>query len=164
MSTLPNNADGAGKSKFNLSLVALNNRSVIWYFMIVCMVAGAFAYINLGREEDPQFTIKTMVITALWPGASVNDTVNQVTDRIEKKLEELQQLDYTKSDTIPGQTTIYVYLQSKTKGKDVPAVWHECATWCRTFSLNCRKAWSGHSSTTSSATCTATSMRSPPTA
>jgi multidrug efflux pump len=123
MSTLPDNADGAGKSKFNLSLVALNNRSVIWYFMIVCMVAGALAYINLGREEDPQFTIKTMVITALWPGASVGDTVNQVTDRIEKKLEELQQLDYTKSDTIPGQTTIYVYLQSKTKSKDVQAVW-----------------------------------------
>jgi multidrug efflux pump subunit AcrB len=125
MNTVPENANGAGKPKFNLSLVALNNRSVIWYFMIVCMVAGAFAYINLGREEDPQFTIKTMVITALWPGASVDDTVNQVTDRIEKKLEELQELDYTKSDTIPGQTTIYVYLLSKTKSSDVPTVWRK---------------------------------------
>jgi multidrug efflux pump subunit AcrB len=125
MSTLPDNADGAGKPKFNLSLVALNNRSVIWYFMIVCMVAGALAYINLGREEDPQFTIKTMVITALWPGASIGDTVNQVTDRIEKKLEELQELDYTKSDTTPGQTTIYVYLLSKTKSSDVPTVWRK---------------------------------------
>ena len=125
MSTLPDNADGAGKPKFNLSLVALNNRSVIWYFMIVCMVAGALAYINLGREEDPQFTIKTMVITALWPGASIGDTVNQVTDRIEKKLEELEELDYTKSDTTPGQTTIYVYLLSKTKSSDVPTVWRK---------------------------------------
>ncbi len=125
MSTLPDNTDGAGKPKFNLSLVALNNRSVIWYFMIVCMVAGAFAYINLGREEDPHFTIKTMVVTALWPGASVDDTVNQVTDRIEKKLEELQELDYTKSDTIPGQTTIYIYLLDKTKSSDVPTVWRK---------------------------------------
>jgi multidrug efflux pump subunit AcrB len=125
MSILPDNADGAGKPKFNLSLVALNNRSVIWYFMIVCMVAGALAYINLGREEDPQFTIKTMVVTALWPGASIGDTVNQVTDRIEKKLEELEELDYTKSDTIPGQTTIYVYLLSKTKSSDVPTVWRK---------------------------------------
>ena len=123
MSTLPDSAKDGGKPKFNLSTVALNNRSVVWYFMIVCMIAGAFAYLNLGREEDPQFTIKTMVITALWPGASVEDTVNQVTDRIEKKLEELPQLDYTKSDTIPGQTTIYIYLQSKTKRVDVPTAW-----------------------------------------
>ena len=123
MSATPEKSDGNGKKKFILSAVALDNPSVIWYFMIVCMVAGVMAYINLGREEDPQFTIKTMVIAAQWPGASVEDTVNQVTERIEKKLEELEELDYTKSVTIPGQTTIYVYLLSKTKKKDVPSVW-----------------------------------------
>ncbi len=123
MSTLPENTDENGKKKFNLSAVALDNPSVIWYFMIVCMVAGVMSYISLGREEDPEFTIKTMVIAAVWPGASVEDTINQVTDRIEKKLEELEELDYTKSVTIPGQTTIYVYLRSKTKKRDVRTVW-----------------------------------------
>ncbi len=123
MSTLPENADGNGKKKFNLSAVALDNPSVIWYFMIVCMVAGVMSYVNLGREEDPEFTIKTMVIAALWPGASTEDTINQVTERIEKKMEELEELDYTKSVTIPGQTTIYVYLRSKTKKRDVRNVW-----------------------------------------
>ncbi|MFD2184624.1 efflux RND transporter permease subunit [Rhodoplanes azumiensis] len=122
MSTDHGTADGSGK-KFNLSALALDNASVVWYFMIVCMVAGVMAYFSLGREEDPDFTIKTMVISAVWPGASVEDTINQVTDRIEKKLEELEQLDYTKSVTIPGQTTIYVYLRDKTKNRDVRPTW-----------------------------------------
>jgi multidrug efflux pump subunit AcrB len=123
MNTLPENTDENGKKTFNLSAVSLDNPSVIWYFMIVCMVAGVMAYLNLGREEDPEFTIKTMVIAAQWPGASVEDTVNQVTDRIEKKLEELEELDYTKSVTIPGQTTIYVYLRDKTPNLDVRPTW-----------------------------------------
>jgi multidrug efflux pump subunit AcrB len=123
MSTLPKNTDESGKKKFNLSAVALDNPSVIWYFMIVCMVAGVMAYFNLGREEDPEFTIKTMVIAAQWPGASADDTINQVTDRIEKKLEELEELDYTKSVTIPGQTVIYVYLRDKTPNRDVRPTW-----------------------------------------
>ena len=93
---------------FNLSDWALNHRSLVWYFMLVFVVAGIFAYLNLGREEDPNFTIKTMVIQANWPGASVNETVRQVTDRIEKKLQELDSLDYTKSVTTAGQTVISV--------------------------------------------------------
>ena len=84
---------------FNLSDWALSHRSLVWYFMLVFVVAGIFSYLHLGREEDPAFTIKTMVIQANWPGASVNETVRQVTDRIEKKLEELDSLDYSKSVT-----------------------------------------------------------------
>ena len=91
--------------------------------MIVSAIAGIFAYINLGREEDPSFTIKTMVIAAQWPGATVEDTARQVTDRIEKKLEELDSLDYTRSQTTPGQTVIYVNLKDTTKSRDVPGVW-----------------------------------------
>ena len=75
---------------FNLSDWALDHRSLVWYFMIVFVVAGVFSYLNLGREEDPAFTIKTMVIQAQWPGASVEETTRQVTDRIERKLEELE--------------------------------------------------------------------------
>jgi multidrug efflux pump subunit AcrB len=69
---------------FNLSDWALEHRSLVWYFMIVFIVAGTFSYFNLGREEDPAFTIKTMIINAQWPGASAEEVTRQVTDRIEK--------------------------------------------------------------------------------
>lgn len=108
---------------FNLSEWALNHRSLLWYFMLVFSVAGLFSYLNLGREEDPAFTIKTMVISAAWPGATVEETMKQVTERIEKKLEELPQLDRTRSMTVPGRTTIFVDLRDTTKAREVPDVW-----------------------------------------
>ncbi len=91
--------------------------------MIVFILAGAFSYLNLGREEDPNFTIKTMVITAQWPGASAEEVTRQVTDRIEKKLQELESLDYTKSQTVAGQTTVFVELLPTTKARDVAPTW-----------------------------------------
>ncbi|MGO8666346.1 efflux RND transporter permease subunit, partial [Rhizobium ruizarguesonis] len=72
---------------FNLSDWALEHRSLVWYFMIVFILAGAFSYVKLGREEEPNFTIKTMVITAQWHGASAEGVTRPVTDRIEKKLQ-----------------------------------------------------------------------------
>ena len=108
---------------FNLSDWALKHRSLVWYFMIAFMTAGLFAYLQLGRQEDPDFTIKTMVIQAQWPGASAEEVTRQVTDRIEKKLEELETLDYTKSVTVAGQTTVFVYLRDSTKASDVAPTW-----------------------------------------
>jgi multidrug efflux pump subunit AcrB len=108
---------------FNLSDWALEHRSLVWYFMIVFILAGAFSYIRLGREEDPNFTIKTMVIQAQWPGASADEVTRQVTDRIEKKLQELQSLEHTRSITVAGQTTVFVDLLATTKAKDVPGTW-----------------------------------------
>ncbi|WP_024512831.1 efflux RND transporter permease subunit [Bradyrhizobium sp. ARR65] len=108
---------------FNLSDWALHHRSLVWYFMIAFMAAGLFSYLHLGRQEDPDFTIKTMVIGAQWPGASPEEMTRQVTDRIEKKLEELESLDYTKSVTVAGQTTVYVYLRDSTKAADVKPTW-----------------------------------------
>ncbi len=108
---------------FNLSDWALGHRSLVWYFMIAFMAAGLFAYLQLGRQEDPDFTIKTMVIGAQWPGASPEEMTRQVTDRIEKKLEELESLDYTKSVTVAGQTTVFVYLRDTTKAADVAPTW-----------------------------------------
>ncbi|UVD60676.1 efflux RND transporter permease subunit (plasmid) [Rhizobium sp. Pop5] len=108
---------------FNLSDWALEHRSLVWYFMIVFILAGAFSYLNLGREEDPNFTIKTMVITAQWPGASAEEVTRQVTDRIEKKLQELESLDYTRSETVAGQTTVFVELLPTTKARDVAPTW-----------------------------------------
>src|SRR6201987_6171483 len=91
--------------------------------MIAFMAAGLFSYLQLGRQEDPDFTIKTMVIGAQWPAASAVKVTRQVTDRIEKKLEELDSLDYTKSVTVAGQTTVFVYLRDNTKADDVPPPW-----------------------------------------
>ena len=110
-------------SSFNLSDWALRHRSLVWFFMIAFMAAGLYSYLQLGRQEDPDFTIKTMVIQAQWPGASPQEMTRQVTDRIEKKLEELESLDYTKSVTVAGQTTVFVYLRDSTKASDVKPTW-----------------------------------------
>ena len=111
------------KTSFNLSEWALRHRSLVWYFMAIFAVMGVVSYLNLGREEDPSFTIKTMLIQVQWPGASVDEMSKQVTERIERKLEELDALDYTKSMTTPGQTIVFVNLRDATKGRDVPNVW-----------------------------------------
>lgn len=110
-------------SDFNLSSWALGHRSLVWYFMILAAVAGTLAYLNLGRQEDPDFTIKTMLITAAWPGASTDEMAKQVTDRIEKKLEEITSRDYTKSLTSPGRTTIFLNLRDTTQGRAVTDAW-----------------------------------------
>ncbi|MGR9315806.1 efflux RND transporter permease subunit [Rhizobium leguminosarum] len=110
-------------NKFNLSDWALEHRSLVWYFMIMFAAAGAFAYLGLGREEDPSFTIKTMVIQAQWPGASAQEVTQQVTDRIEKKLQELDKLEHTRSITTAGQTIVFVDLLPDTNARDVKPTW-----------------------------------------
>lgn len=74
----------ATKGSFNLSEWAIKHQSFVWYLMFVALLMGVFSYMNLGREEDPSFTIKTMVIQTRWPGATQEETLKQVTDRIEK--------------------------------------------------------------------------------
>jgi multidrug efflux pump subunit AcrB len=110
-------------SRFNLSEWALGHRSFVWYLMLAAVLVGFLSYGRLGREEDPAFTIKTMIVQANWPGATVDDMTNQVADRIERKLQELPSLDYTKSYSTPGQTTIFVNLKDSTRGRDIPAIW-----------------------------------------
>ncbi len=109
--------------RFNLSDWALDRRSLVWYFMIIFLLAGVFSYLRLGREEDPNFTIKTMVIQANWPGATAQETTLQVTERIERKLEELESLDYTRSITTAGETIVFVNLLPTTKARNVQPTW-----------------------------------------
>lgn len=108
---------------FNLSDWALHHRSLVWFLLIVSMIAGIISYARLGREEDPQFTIKVMVISASLPGATIEDTLNQVTKRIETKLEEVDELDFTRSVTMPGIAVVYVQLLSTVRGDAVPDTW-----------------------------------------
>ena len=105
-------------TRFNLSEWAVNNRAIAVFFMLVCLIGGLSAYQRLGREEDPDFSIQTMVVQASWPGASVADTLTQLTDRLEKKLEETPNLDYLKSYTKPGQATIFVNLKVDAERRD----------------------------------------------
>ncbi|MDX7949584.1 efflux RND transporter permease subunit [Lichenihabitans sp. Uapishka_5] len=112
-------------TSFNLSEWALRHRSFVWFLMIVSALAGLMAYRGLGREEDPPFTIKTMVVQQSWPGATVDEMLNQVTERIEKELKQIDALDYTKSYTVPGKTTVLVNLKDTTKAKEVPAYFYQ---------------------------------------
>jgi multidrug efflux pump subunit AcrB len=111
-------------SEFNLSAWALKNRSVIAYFMLLALIAGVVAYFRLGRSEDPNFIIKTMVVQAAWPGATVEDTLKQVTERLERKLQETPKLDFLRSYTTAGVTTIFVNLKGETTGREVPDIWY----------------------------------------
>ncbi|WBU63981.1 efflux RND transporter permease subunit [Paracoccus aerodenitrificans] len=110
-------------TRFNLSDWALRHRSFVWFLLFISMIAGTLSYMNLGREEDPNFTIKVMVIGAALPGASIDETLDQVTKRIERKLEELDELKFTRSVTMPGQAVVYVELDQNVKSPDVPEIW-----------------------------------------
>ena len=94
--------------RLNLSEWALSHRSIVIYIMLVAVAAGVLSYFRLGRNEDPTFIIKTMVVSAAWPGATIEDTLNQVTERLERKLEETPNLDFFRSCTTAGRTTIFV--------------------------------------------------------
>ena len=98
-------------TRFNLSEWAVNNKAIVVFLMLLCAIAGVGAYERLGRQEDPDFSVQTMVVQVAWPGATAQDTLKQVTARLEKKLEETPRLDYIKSYTKPGQSTIFVYLK-----------------------------------------------------
>jgi multidrug efflux pump subunit AcrB len=111
--------------RFNLSEWALAHRSVVVYLMLVIVIAGVGSYVRLGRSEDPDFTVKTMVVQAGWPGATVADTLEQITDRLERKLQETPSLDYLKSYTTAGQATIFVYLKDSTPPSQVADIWYQ---------------------------------------
>jgi len=110
--------------RFNLSEWAVRERSLVIFFMLAVVVAGLFAYTRLGRAEDPSFIIKTMVVQAAWPGAGIEDTLQQVTERLERTLQETPHLDFIRSYTRPGITTIFVNLKGSTTAQEVPDVWY----------------------------------------
>ena len=109
----------------NLSEWSLKHHILMVFFMILVVVAGVHAYFHLGQNEDPEFTVKTMVVKAYLPGATIEETTLQLTDRLEKKLQETPSLDYLKSYTLPGETTIFVELLASTRPKDVPDIWYQ---------------------------------------
>ncbi|HEY4167851.1 MAG TPA: efflux RND transporter permease subunit [Reyranella sp.] len=109
----------------NLSDWALRHRAFTVFLMIIVTAAGLSSYFSLGRNEDPAFTFRTMVVQAAWPGATMDDTLQQVTERLERKLQETRGLDFLRSYTTPGLTTIFVNLKGSTAATEVPDVWYQ---------------------------------------
>ena len=109
----------------NLSEWALKKRSLVVFLMILAVGAGVMSFLKLGRGEDPAFTFRTMVVGAAWPGATVDETMKQVTERLERTLQETDFLDRVRSYTIAGQTTIFVDLKQSTPPEKVPDIWYQ---------------------------------------
>ena len=110
---------------FNLSEWALAHQQLVLYFIVALMVSGVIAYGNLGQAEDPDFTIKVIVINTVWPGASAEEVELQVTEKLEKKLQETPWLDHVRSYSRPGQSMIFVFLKDYAPPKAVPDVWYQ---------------------------------------
>ena len=110
--------------KINLSEWALRNGPLVQYLMVVLMVAGLFAYTQLGQKEDPEFTFKAMMVRVQWPGATAQETEQQVTDPIEKKLQEMGELEYVKSYTKPGEALLVLSIREDVPPKNVQQLWY----------------------------------------
>ena len=109
----------------NLSEWAIARKSLTVFFMIAAVIAGVLAFGKLGRNEDPAFTFRTMVVQAAWPGATLDETLNQVTERIEQTLREVRHLDRVRSYTSAGVTTIFVDLLGSTPPAVIPDIWYD---------------------------------------
>lgn len=109
----------------NLSEWALKNQPLVKYFLLLLFVAGIWGYSSLNKREDPDFTIKTMMIKLVWPGATEAQMENQVVDKVEVKLLELPTLDYISSEIHPGYANITVNLQDTTRGNGVSDSWYQ---------------------------------------
>ncbi len=112
-------------SDFNLSGWAIRNRSITLFIMVVALVAGGLSFYKLGRAEDPPFTFRTMVVRAIWPGATLDETLQQVTERLERTLQEVQDLDNLRSFTRAGDATIFVDLVGSAQGRAVSDAWYD---------------------------------------
>ena len=111
--------------RFNLSDWALNHQTLVLYLMLVLTIAGLFTYTKLGQSEDPPFTFKVMLVHATWPGASAQEVEQQVTDKLEKKIQEVPHLDYSTSFSRPGESMIFIVAKDNTLSKDIPEVWYQ---------------------------------------
>ncbi|RIZ71781.1 MAG: efflux RND transporter permease subunit [Methylococcales bacterium] len=111
--------------RFNMSDWALKHQVLVLYLMLMLTITGLFSYTKLGQSEDPPFTFKVMLVHATWPGASAQEVEQQVTDKLEKKLQEVPHLDYSSSFSRPGESMIFLVAKDDTLSKDIPEVWYQ---------------------------------------
>jgi multidrug efflux pump len=111
--------------RFNLSTWALKNQALVLYFILLTLLAGSFAYTHLGQSEDPPFTFKVMLVRASWPGASAQEVEQQITDKIEEKLQEIPSIDYTSSYSRPGESVVFIVIRDNTFSEKIPELWYQ---------------------------------------
>lgn len=110
---------------FNLSAWAVRNPAVVLFLIIAIGLSGAWSYWNLGRAEDPDFTIKTMVAQAMWPGATAEEMQRLVAEPLEKRLQEMAELDYVRTYSRPGQTVMQIQLDDSVRGRAASDAWYQ---------------------------------------
>ena len=119
-------ADPGGQAaRFNISRWALEHPALTRYLMVVLMLLGTAAYFQLGQDEDPPFTFRAMVVQAFWPGASAQQMAEQVTDKIEKSLQEVPHADKLRSYTKPGESLTILELRDSAPPKEVSGSWYQ---------------------------------------
>jgi multidrug efflux pump len=113
-------------TRFNLSRWALAHQQLVGFLLALAAVAGMISYMALGRKEDPKFTVKTMMITVGWPGATAEEVAQQIVKPIETRLNEnIPDIDYVKSKSRPGQATLNVTLISTVKANTIEDIWYD---------------------------------------
>lgn len=118
-------AQMANASGFNLSAWALKHQTLVLYFMLMLTISGLLAYSKLGQSEDPPFTFKVMLVRTSWPGASAVEVEQQITDKLEKKIQEVPHLGYSSSFSRPGESMIFIVIKDDTFSKDIPEIWYQ---------------------------------------
>ncbi|MGV8825334.1 efflux RND transporter permease subunit, partial [Methylibium petroleiphilum] len=117
--------DAPAADRFNVSRWALEHAALTRYLMVVLMVLGFVAYFQLGQDEDPPFTFRVMVVQAFWPGATAQQMAEQVTDKIERTLQEVPYADKIRSYTKPGESLTLLQIKDSSPAREVPNVWYQ---------------------------------------
>jgi multidrug efflux pump len=121
----PAEAPGSAGSGLNVSALALRHPQLTLFFLLVIGVAGTLAFLKLGQREDPDFAFRAMVVRTLWPGATTEQVDRQITDRIEKKLQETPHFKWTRSHSKPGESLIVLELLDTAPRAEVPQIWYQ---------------------------------------
>jgi multidrug efflux pump len=113
------------KSRFNISRWALAHPALTRYLLVVLLMLGTVAYFQLGQDEDPPFTFRVMVVQAFWPGATAQQMADQVTDKVEKALQEVPHADVIRSYTKPGESLTLLQLKDSAPPKEIQGTWYQ---------------------------------------
>jgi multidrug efflux pump len=122
--------------RFNLSEWALANRGIVVYLMILLGIIGVWSYLNLGQSEDPPYTFRVMVVRTYWPGATAHEVEQQVTDRIEEKLQEHEQLDFLRSYSKPGESLVFFVAREDSSPKTTAETFYQVRKKISDIQLN----------------------------
>lgn len=109
----------------NFSALAVRERSVTLFFLILCLVGGLYSFISMGRAEDPSFTVRVMVVSVQWPGAAPQELQDQVVDRLEKQIQQVPNLDKIETTIRPGQANMLVVFEDFTPSSELPALFDD---------------------------------------